>query len=203
MLPRRPRDHRGVSEVIGTILILLITVILFSTIVVWVFTLPTPRAAANVGIDGGLEGRSVAGSGSGAYVNLTHLGGDDLLDTNTRVYLTIDNLTHTFRTQGSHFDGVSVKPYGVNGPDVHWNIGETWSYENETIPQTAVISVLVVDAVRGTVLWDQVLLGEGGERLPVFLDKWVASEPSSPSRDPVRIDDTFSIYARVATRMGT
>ncbi|MEE9164544.1 MAG: type IV pilin, partial [Thermoplasmata archaeon] len=106
MLPRRPLDHRGVSEVIGTILILLITVIIFSTIVLWVFTLPTPRAAGNAGIDGGLEGRFVGGSWGGAYVNLTHLGGDDLLDTNTRIYITIDNQTHTFRTQGSHFDGV-------------------------------------------------------------------------------------------------
>ncbi len=197
MLQRRPLDHRGVSEVIGTILILLITVILFSTIVLWVFTLPAPRAQGNVGIDGGLEGRYVAGSWSGAYVNLTHLGGDDLLDTNTRIYLTIDNLTHTFRTNGSHFDGVSVKAYGVNGPDVHWNIGETWSYANETIPQTGRISILIVDVVRGTVVWDQVLLGEGGERMPVFLEKWMDSEPSSPSRDPVGVDDTFAIYVRV------
>ncbi|MFQ5919346.1 MAG: type IV pilin, partial [Thermoplasmata archaeon] len=197
MLPRRPLDHRGVSEVIGSILVLLITVIIFSTIVLWVFTLPAPRAAGNAGIDGGLEGRYVAGSWSGAYVNLTHLGGDDLLDTNTRVFLTIDNQTHTFRTQGSHFDGVSVKPYGIGGLDVHWNIGETWIYLNETIPQTAEISVLIVDVVRGTVVWDQVLLGEGGEHLPVFLEKWVDSEPSSPSRDPVSIDDTFAIYARV------
>ncbi|MCJ2531635.1 MAG: VCBS repeat-containing protein [Candidatus Thermoplasmatota archaeon] len=197
MLQRRPLDHRGVSEVIGTILILLITVIIFSTIVLWVFTLPTPRAASNVGIDGTLEGRYVAGSWSGAYVNLTHLGGDDLLDTNTRIYLTIDNQTHTFRTRGTDFDGNSTKPYGVNGPDVHWNIGETWSYVNYNINETARISVLVVDVVRGTVVWDQVLLGEGGERMPVFLEKWVDSEPSSPSRDPVGVDDTFAVYTRV------
>ncbi|MFQ5552112.1 MAG: FG-GAP-like repeat-containing protein [Thermoplasmata archaeon] len=197
MLPRRPLDHRGVSEVIGTILILLITVVIFSTIVLWVFTLPAPRAAGNAGIDGGLEGRYVAGSWAGAYVNLTHLGGDDLLDPNTRVYLTIDGTTHTLKTQGSHFDGVSVKPYGVDGPDVHWNIGETWTYENETIPITAEVGVLVADVVRGTVVWDQILLGEGGEHLPVFLEKWFDSEPSTLSRDPVAVDDTFAIYARV------
>ncbi|MDX1534038.1 MAG: type IV pilin N-terminal domain-containing protein, partial [Thermoplasmata archaeon] len=196
VLPRRPLDRRGVSEVIGSILVLLITVIIFSTIVLWVFTLPAPTAAGNAGLTGDLEGRFVGGSWSGAYVNLTHLGGDSLLDTNTRIYLTIDNTTHTFRTQGSHFDGVSVKPYGVTG-DVHWNIGESWTYLNETIPQTAQISVLVVDVVRGTVVWDQVLLGEGGEHLPVFLEKWVDSDPDSPSRDPVKIDDTFALYARV------
>lgn len=197
MLSRRPLDHRGVSEVIGSILVLLITVIIFSTIVLWVFTLPAPRAAGNAGIDGNLEGRYVAGSWAGAYVNLTHLGGDDLLDSNTRIYLTIDGQTHTFRTKGNHFDGVSVKPYGLDGSDATWNIGETWTYENETIPQTAEVSVLVVDVIRGTVVWDQILLGEGGERLPVFLEKWFDSEPSTPSRDPVSVDDTFAIYARV------
>jgi flagellin-like protein len=198
VLPRRPLDHRGVSEVIGTILILLITVILFSTIVVWVFTLPTPRAASNVGIEGTLQWRYVDGSGPGAYVNLTHLGGDDLLDTNTRIYLTIDNQTHTFRTRGSHFDGVPpVKQYGVNGPDVHWNIGETWIYVNETIPQTARISVLVVDVVRGTVVWDAVLLGAGGARSPIFLDKWVDPAPQTATRDPVKPGDKFTIFAKV------
>ncbi len=195
MLPRRPLDHRGVSEVIGSILILLITVIIFSSITLWVHTLPAPRAASNVGFDGTLEWRYVAGSGPGAYVNLTHLGGDDLLDTNTRIYLTIGNQTHTFRTRG--FDGVIPRPYGVNGPDVHWNIGETWSYENETIDRTARVSVLIVDVVRGTILWDQILLGEGGEHRPIFLDKWFDSEPLSPSRDPVVVRDTFAIYARV------
>ncbi|MFQ6013670.1 MAG: type IV pilin, partial [Thermoplasmata archaeon] len=197
MLPRRPRDHRGVSEVIGTILILLITVIIFSSIVLWVFTLPAPRAAGNVGIDGSLEGRYVAGSWAGAYVNLTHLGGDDLLDGNTRVYLTIDEQIHAFRTQGNHFDGVSVKPYGVKGPDVQWNIGETWSYENETIPLNAEVSVLVVDVVRGTVVWDQALLGVPGDHAPIFLDKWVDSLPSTPTRDRVEAADRFTLYARV------
>src|SRR5256886_14965872 len=37
-------DESGVSEVIGTILILAMTVVLFSVIIVWVSAIPTPTA---------------------------------------------------------------------------------------------------------------------------------------------------------------
>src|SRR5256712_2451272 len=39
-------DESGVSEVIGTILILAMTVVLFSVIIVWVSAIPTPAAQA-------------------------------------------------------------------------------------------------------------------------------------------------------------
>ncbi|MFQ5838642.1 MAG: type IV pilin, partial [Thermoplasmata archaeon] len=43
VLKRRRFDDSGVSEVVGTILVLLITVIIFSSIIVWVYSIPTPR----------------------------------------------------------------------------------------------------------------------------------------------------------------
>lgn len=197
MLPRKPLDHRGVSEVLGTILVLLITVIIFSTIILWVFTLPTPSAGVSVTFDGLLSGNYVGGIWDGASVNLTHLGGEDLYEGSTRVYLTVDNKTEVLKTQGTFFDGVSVKEYGVEGPDATWNIGEVWSYLNESIPQNAIVSVLVVDLVRGVVLWDETLFGAPGDRAPIFLDKWVDPLPSTPTRDRVEPQDKFTVYAKV------
>ncbi len=39
------RSESGVSEVVGTILILAMTVVLFSGIIIWVANIPTPQAS--------------------------------------------------------------------------------------------------------------------------------------------------------------
>jgi hypothetical protein len=197
VLRKRRFDRSGVSEVVGTILVLLITVIIFSSIIVWVYTIPTPTAADRVSVDGKLTGVYVGGTWNGAYVNLTHMGGDDLHEGSTRIFLTIDGSTEVLRTKGTIFDGVSVKSYGVEGDDATWSIGETWVYRNESIPQNAQVSVMVVDIDRGIVLWDKDLLGAAGAQAPIFLDKWVDSDPSTDTRDPVKPDDKFTIYAKV------
>ncbi|MFQ5552103.1 MAG: FG-GAP-like repeat-containing protein [Thermoplasmata archaeon] len=196
-LQRRKLGHSGVAEVLGTILVLLITVIIFSSIVLWVFTLPAPRAGVNVSFSGFLSGSYVGGIWNGADVQLNHLGGQDLHEGSTGVYLTIDNTTEVLKTQGTFFDGVSVKEYGVKGPDATWNVGETWTYLNESIPQDANVSVMVVDLERGLLLWRKPLLGAPGTLAPIFLDKWVDSAPATATRDPVTPDDRFTIFAKV------
>ncbi len=197
MLRKRPFDQSGVSEVLGTILVLLITVIIFSSIILWVYTIPTPTARGRVSFEGSLTGLFDAGAWNGAYINLTHLGGDDLPASSTRIYLTIGNRTEVLQTKGTIFDGVSLKNYGVKGPDAHWNIGEDWIYLNESIPQDALVSVIVVDLDRGVVLWDEALLGAPGSQAPIFLDKWVDSDPSTATRDTVKVDDKFTLYAKI------
>ncbi|MFQ5990787.1 MAG: type IV pilin N-terminal domain-containing protein, partial [Candidatus Methylomirabilales bacterium] len=99
----------------GTILVLLITVIIFSSILVWVYSLPAPDASTRVSMAGSLDPVYVGGVWQGAEVRLTHLGGENLNEGSTRVYLTIDNRTHALSNRGLHFDGVSVKPYGIEG----------------------------------------------------------------------------------------
>jgi hypothetical protein len=197
VLRKRRFDRSGVSEVVGTILVLLITVIIFSSIIVWVYTIPTPTSKDRVSVDGQLSGIYVGGAWKGAYINLTHQGGDDLVEGSTRVFLTINNKTEVLGTKGTIFDGVSVKEYGVEGPDSTWSIGETWTYLNESIPEGAQVSVLVVDIDRGIVLWSKDLLGAAGSQAPIFLDKWVDSDPATNTRDPVKPDDKFTLYAKV------
>ena len=175
----------------------MITVIIFSTIVLWVFTLPTPRAGVNIAFNGFLSGNYVGGIWNGANVELEHLGGQDLHEGRIRVYLTIDNSTEVLKTTGTFFDGKSVKPYGVEGPDATWSVGERWAYQNETIPQDATVSVMVVDLERGLILWRKPLLGAAGERAPIFLDKWVDPAPTTATRDPVKPGDKFTILAKV------
>lgn len=185
---RRRLDHSGVSEVVGTILILLITVIIFSSITLWVHTLPAPTSREAVSFDGHL---------AGSYINLYHLGGADLHEGGTRIYLTIDNTTEVLETRGTFCDGFGCREYGVEGSDATWNIGERWSLQSGSIPEDAQVSVMIVDIERGLVLWAKPLLGVNDSMRPVFLDKWVDSDDSTTTRDPVKVNDTFALYAKV------
>ncbi|MEE9164510.1 MAG: choice-of-anchor X domain-containing protein, partial [Thermoplasmata archaeon] len=185
------------SEVMGTMLILLITVVIFSSILIWVNALPAPTAARSVNFEGGLAGNYVGGIWQGASVDLVHLGGEDLSEGGTRVYLTIDTSTEALKTRGTFFDGVSVKTYGVEDADGVWRIGRDWGYLNESIPQGADVSVMVVDLDRGVVLWRANLSGVDGEEAPIFLDKWSDSDTSTGTRDPISPGDLFTVFARV------
>ena len=41
------------------------------------------------------------------------------------------------------------------------------------------------------------MAGPGEERGPIFLDKWVDASPTTPTRDPVKPEDRFTLYAKV------
>src|SRR5256712_13331527 len=69
-------DESGVSEVIGTILILAMTVVLFSVIIVWVSAIPTPAAQALTGMQSLMKPiyKPLGGEIRGE-ITLTHHGG--------------------------------------------------------------------------------------------------------------------------------
>ena len=90
--PRRclRQDRNAVSEVIGTILILGMTVSLFSVIIIWVASIPTPTASTRLELDGTLTPlKTPGGLWDGVNVTIAHRGGEELGYPGTRVYLTI------------------------------------------------------------------------------------------------------------------
>lgn len=66
-------DEGGVSEVMGTILILAITVVLFSVIIIWVGSFPAPTSSVRLTMRGELEGIMTGGAWTGAVIRITHL----------------------------------------------------------------------------------------------------------------------------------
>src|SRR5438132_12782334 len=80
-------DESGVSEVIGTILILAMTVVLFSTIIIWVTNIPVPTAQSRLDMESTMNPVGV-GFPSGVNITVRHLGGDLLQPGPTRVYVT-------------------------------------------------------------------------------------------------------------------
>src|SRR5207247_10493299 len=98
-------DESGVSEVIGTILILAMTVVLFSTIIIWVTNIPVPTAQSRLDMESTMNPVGV-GFPSGVNITVRHLGGDRLQPGPTRVYVTSQRGTTPPVT-----DIVSLHPY--------------------------------------------------------------------------------------------
>src|SRR2546430_17645414 len=69
-------DEAGVSEVIGTILILAMTVVLFSSIIIWVSSIPVPTAQTRLDMESSMNPVYNTGGGEvGVNITSPHLGG--------------------------------------------------------------------------------------------------------------------------------
>src|SRR5437879_11220618 len=82
-------DESGISEVVGTILILAMTVVLFSTIIIWVSSIPTPVAQGRLDIASEMDQMyTAAGYEIGVILTLTPQGGEAVQPTPTIIYVT-------------------------------------------------------------------------------------------------------------------
>src|SRR5438309_9559009 len=69
-------DESCVSEDIGTILILAMTVVLFSTIIIWDTNIPTPTAQSRLDMESTMNPVIAGGVDAGATITVRHLVGD-------------------------------------------------------------------------------------------------------------------------------
>jgi flagellin-like protein len=194
-------DESGVSEVIGTILILAMTVVLFSSIIIWVTNIPTPSAQTRLDMESTMV-PVYNGAGVEIAVNITirHLGGEKLLPANTRVYVTSQRgtITTTDIVQLHLYNGALGTPSGLlDGSDSTWDAGERWAYKSFTIKSTDAITVTIVDISKSVVQWRSAVNASTGARPPVFVEKWTDGIPSTSGIDPVQEHQGFAIYATV------
>ena len=195
-------DESGVSEVIGTIMILGITVVLFSTIILWVTSIPTPTTQTRLDMESTLNPVYNAG-GTEIAINVTirHLGGDKLLALSTRVYVTTQSGSGPVKTDivTLHaYNGLLATPNGlVDGTDSNWDAGERWAYKNFSLRSTDLIQVTIVDITKSVVEWSSAINATTGARPPVFVQKWADGNPSTSGTDPVIERGGFAVYAQV------
>ncbi|UCD91937.1 MAG: VCBS repeat-containing protein, partial [Methanobacteriota archaeon] len=208
---RRPNIRRkshwneeGVSEVVGTILILAITVVLFSVIIIWVGSFESPEPVIRLKIHGELEPIMTAGVWSGAYVNITHESGEPLPEFKTMVIIEVTGVDGSYEQDRLRLRGFTSEGflYGISDQqmgDNEWNIGEKWSYKNTTIEASDTVGALVLDSEKGVVLWSAQLLGGELINFPVFVEKWTDAWPQTVfTRDLIEDDDPyFAVYARI------
>ncbi|MBI4415432.1 MAG: type IV pilin N-terminal domain-containing protein, partial [Euryarchaeota archaeon] len=200
---RKKWCNSGVSEVVGTILILLMTVVLFASIIVWVSTIPTPQASIRLDMDGQLSPFfDGAGNWAGANITVVHRGGERLLDFRTTIFLLVQRggafTSESLTTRGE----VLGLPYGIDGPDTDWDTGERWTYTNYSLLPTDLVQVTVVDTIRSLILWNEPLLGPEGAHPPLFVEKWADRLPETPTIDVLWTRRTFGIHARVSDADG-
>src|SRR3990170_4637478 len=191
-------NRSGISEVVGTILILGMTVVLFSTIIVWVASFPTPEASTRLDMDGQLHPvYDGAGVWIGANITVDHRGGESLPGLRTQIFLVVEGPggieTATLQTRGTS-GGI---PYGIDGPDEDWDAGERWSYTNYTIDADDRVSMTVVDRIKSIILWNEALAGAAGAHPPLFYEKWTDRIPATPTIDVALTGKQFTILARV------
>ncbi len=196
-------DESGVSEVIGTILILGITVTLFSVIIVWVSGVPAPVAQTRVDITSSMV--ALTPSGTGVNITLTHSGGESLYPVPTVIYVTDQvGSTQTTDTVTLHlFTAKLINPNGLlDGTDSIWSIGERWNYENAKWSTSDSITVTVVDNSKGNVMWMGQMNPTAGARPPIFLNVWAAGFASGVQTSTLYAGNGMELFANVISPSG-
>jgi len=142
------RMGKAVSEIVGTILLLLIAVAILSSVYMYVLSYPLPSPASYARIAGTLEGRNRRDTGLGTYeeecdIVLIHRGGESLpLDSKILITIgsTVDNITI-----GDCLDSKSKE-------DGKWNVGEQLVFQCRDVTNLQ-IKIIVIDTVSDSVIF--------------------------------------------------
>ena len=185
---RKRWENSGAAEIIGNILILGITVVLFSTLISFVGMMPTPEQNTYTAFSTSFGGYDSTGSPS--YLNITPTGGDELEVAYTSVYVYVNGV-------GNQLD-FSKSLTNVSGT---WRVGQTLSYPlgagTFTIKPGDSIRIMIIDETRNQIVWSAQQIMGVGEGSPIFKARWVDSDPNTPDIQSVARGDQFTIYAAV------
>ncbi|MEM0343450.1 MAG: FG-GAP-like repeat-containing protein [Thermoplasmata archaeon] len=177
------KDEGGVSEVIGNILILAITVILFSGIIAFVQTMPVPEQTTKADFSA-----SLVFSSNYRHANLTliHAGGKPLSVNQVLILLTVDNTNYDYRlTDDPSWTGDT------------WNTGKAWRMQIDGTSSSTVVTATVVDLEKSSMIWTSQVTGGVGGNAPNILQRYIDSDPSTPTPDPVKANDTFTLFVKI------
>lgn len=175
----------GVSEIVGNILILMITVVLFSTIIAWVNVMPVPQMTKKVDFEASI---SFADTGGHANLTVTHAGGVTLKASETKIIVHVDDM-----------------PYGYvlsSDPDFGrdtWTTGVSWTKDlaGTGVTTSSSVTVTVLDLVEHNNIWVSQVSGGTGGSPPMILQRYVDSNRTTPTADPVKLGDSWSLFVRI------
>ncbi len=184
------KKEGGVSEVLGSILILLITVVLFSSVFYYVSTIPTPKSHVYAQFDAHLELVNVTENGeSHLYANITvkNIGGESLDDWRTMFIVVID---FTAKQHMLSEGKIASQPFDKDGK---FSQGESFyynsSWDNLEVTPYSDISITLFDKSNGKVIWSAKLRGRAN--MPPVLISFI----SSPS--PIVLNKRATLKATV------
>ena len=179
------KEDEGVSEIVGNILILMITVILFSGIMAFVQQMPVPEQATKVDF-----AASVSFSPSGSFANLTvtHAGGAVMQTRDVFMLVDVDDVN-------ARYD-LSDPVYGLRNV-TQWTTGQSWTVALTGTTYTSSITVTIVDNVKHSAIWTSQVTGGHGGNPPSILQRYVDSDLATTTADPVKEEDDFSLYVTI------
>ena len=212
--PRRFRwrkRRRGVSEVVATILLLALTVTLFSAIFAFVTSFPAPPAQNSNQFQARLV---MAVNATGSYyvagVNITHLAGP-VVPANAQIYLKSANSPDVC----PYGEAISVSQGGIGGSV--WTLGQTWHIVfsslcptlNQTfVPDLANDSITIYIVSQANLIFSVILPGQQVASPPVITSAWVNPSPLS-TKQPfwlnasiLGVSSTAPVYANLAAIPG-
>ncbi|UCE44967.1 MAG: VCBS repeat-containing protein [Methanobacteriota archaeon] len=179
-------NRRGVSEVVGNILILMITVILFSAIVAYVNQIPVPETTTKADFAASVTFETNVTTTT-ASLTVTHAGGVVLDADETAVYIQAGNSTY--------FDILSEDD---DFSYTRWTTGTDWTKSFEVASEATQIIVTVIDLDKDTAVWSSQVSGGAGGTPPIILQRYLDSNTTSPTADPVKqSSDGFSFFVKV------
>jgi FlaG/FlaF family flagellin (archaellin) len=179
------KEDEGVSEIIGNILILMITVILFTGIMAFVQQMPVPHQATKVDFSASV---SFSPTGSTANLTVTHAGGAVMQTTDTFILVSVDSVNKRFN--------MSDPVLGLKGV-TQWTTGQSWTATLNGTTYTSAITVTVVDNVKHEAIWTSQVTGGHGGNPPSILQRYVDSDTTTATADPVKEHDDFSFFATI------
>jgi FlaG/FlaF family flagellin (archaellin) len=160
-------DSSGVSEVVGNLLILMITVVLFSTIIAYVNQIPVPQLQTKADFSASI---AFDDSGTTANLTLTHAGGAAMRASATAVILRV----------GSTMTSYTLSEDPSFGPD-WWTTGVEWTHPMTGISTTTIIVATVYDLEKDYSVWGSQVSGGTGGNAPIILQRYVDSNTSTPT----------------------
>ena len=143
--PRKDRDD-GVSEVVGTLFLLVMTVAFFSIILLWVYGFDSPEADTYVNLYPDMERIDTMN----ASVTIVHKGGEPLIGERVDIILTVQNTTY------NQLFGPFTYLNGSGGL-TDWKVGGEWAKDFDTVPEDANVQLRIIDRDRQMVLMDTML----------------------------------------------
>ncbi len=178
------KKEGAVSEVVGSLLILAITVMLFSTVLIYVSDLPTPEAKISADFEAQLD----IGVSNFGNITVTSRGGESLDLWRTTFIFNINDDAYQHRLDSSVFNGQTSLADGK------FSIGESFyynsSWDSETIGANDKVAIYLFDETTGNIVWYSALQGILTDWKPKILD--VHTSPTTAS-----VGNTVTFTAKI------
>ncbi len=178
------KDEGGVSEVVGNILILMITVILFSSIIAFVGSMPVPEQATKADFSASI---SFWENGAKANLTVTKAGGAIMDAEDTMIIVDVDDVNEGYDLGTDE---------GLGGAD-QWKTGMSWTKTLTGTTYTSTVVVTVIDLVKHASVWTSQVTGGTGGNPPSILQRYADSDRNTSTADPVREWDDFSLFVTI------